>query len=216
MPEIEECSDPSCHNQAQMAIEAVRNKRERLVAKIDFDNRKAPARATRYCAKHGRETLGSLIVTLLPPDQPMSRVQGRLADLCPTCHAALRSTNFGICPDHWHSLRNGPDLISERAACANCLGEILSAQGGENGYSSASRIWLHVSSGGTYCHRKGYETPGRNDSAEPLAEIAPVTQPKLKHLFEAGEGSSGMVCTRMVQLSDGTGDACGAPPAAHR
>jgi hypothetical protein len=36
-----------------------------------------------------------------------------------------------------------------------------------------------------------------------------------KHEFEAGPGSSGRVCTRMVMLDDGSGDECGATPAEH-
>lgn len=36
-----------------------------------------------------------------------------------------------------------------------------------------------------------------------------------KHPFEAGPGSSGRVCTRMVLLDDGSGDECGATPAEH-
>lgn len=69
------------------------------------------------------------------------------------------------------------DLGIELAACGNCLGEILSSTSSRDPWGHG--IWLHVSSGGTYCHRKGYEQT-HNLSAVPLPEVAPITQPKPK------------------------------------
>lgn len=40
--------------------------------------------------------------------------------------------------------------------------------------------------------------------------------PLLNHAYEVGEGMSGMVCTAMVLLPDGTGDACGKSSEEHR
>lgn len=45
--------------------------------------------------------------------------------------------------------------------------------------------------------------------------IGEISRPWIMHEFEAGEGSSGLVCTRMVELPDGSGDACGAPADQH-
>jgi hypothetical protein len=52
------------------------------------------------------------------------------------------------------------------------------------------------------------------DEAFPMRTVSASDVP-LGHRFEAGEGSSGMVCTRMV-MRGGGGDACGATPAEHR
>lgn len=57
---------------------------------------------------------------------------------------------------------------------------------------------------------------GTGRPADPMATVEVNRDHPTKHPFEAFDGSSGRVCTRMVMLDDGSGDQCGATPAEHQ
>lgn len=78
MSEIVGCADKSCNNRASMGIKSRPRKNFGVVTEVFYDERAMPKSAVPYCAKHGRELLGGLVVTLLPPDEDMRVARGRV------------------------------------------------------------------------------------------------------------------------------------------